>query len=593
MLDSLTPPFDFNRILANKRAIRRQLVDREGLLEKRIALLGGSTLGEIRTILELFLLDRGIQPVFYEGAYASYFEELAFPNPALSDFAPDIIYVHTTFRNLTQFPHPAMTPEEREDLLTSTYVGWKGMWEAAAERYGAVIIQNNFEMPPYRVMGNMEAVHPNGSLRFIEDLNGRLYQYQRETARFHIQDINYLSALAGLDSWHDEKNWYLYQYALGLPAIPLLCHSLSSMIKALYGLNRKALILDMDNTLWGGIIGDDGLTGIELGPETPQGRAFADFQAYAGALSDRGVLLGISSKNDEANALEGLNHPSSRLKREDFVSFRANWEPKHQNLEAISRELNIGIDSLVFADDNPAERQAVEGFLPQVEVLPLSALEPEASVRLLDRRGYFEMVSLSQDDINRKAAYRDNIEREAIQTSFQDYDHYLRSLEMVCHVDTVHAGNVERVTQLINKTNQFNLTTLRLNQAEVEYRASSPDYLMLCGRLVDRFGDNGLVLVLSARMEGRLAEMELFLMSCRVFKRNLEDVMLHEAALRLREAGVKKLKGLFLPTAKNGPAEDFYKEQGFTDLGQGIYELDLEAGRTCRDFAMEIIRDDA
>lgn len=210
----------------------------------------------------------------------------------------------------------------------------------------------------------------------------------------------------------------------------------------------------MDNTLWGGVIGDDGVAGIELGPETPQGMAFADFQSYAKALSETGVLLAIASKNDEVNALQGVNHPSSRLKREDFISFRANWEPKPGNLEAISQELNIGIDSLIFADDNPAERQAVQGFLPQVATVPLSAGEPEAPIGLLDRQGYFELVSLSQDDMNRNAAYRDNIQREALRASFQDYDHYLRSLEMICRIDKVHSGNIERVTQLINKTNQ-------------------------------------------------------------------------------------------------------------------------------------------
>lgn len=593
MRELLTPPFDADAIFTRKRAIRRELADREGLLEKRIALLGGSTIGEIRTILEIFLLNQGIRPVFYEGAYASFYEELAFENPALEDFGPDIIYIHTTFRNLTDYPLPGMSSLQREALLESTARRWQTVWATAAERYQGVIIQNNFEMPPYRIMGSMDAVHANGRLRFIRDLNSIFHDYQLKTPQFYINDIHYLSALAGLDQWHDSRSWYLYQYALAPAQIPFLCHSLASIIKAVYGFNKKALMLDMDHTLWGGVIGDEGVTGIRLGAETPEGMAFQDFQRYVKALSETGIMLGVCSKNEEENALEGLGHPSSLLKREDFVSFKTNWSPKHQNLEEAAQELNIGIDSFVFADDNPAERQIVQGFLPQVATVPLSASEPEASIRLLDRRNFFEVISLSQDDINRNEAYRGNLRREVARASFEDYQDYLRSLEMVCRIDGIHTGNRERVTQLINRTNQFNLTTLRLNEGEVEMRSASPHYLMLCGRLEDRFGDNGIVLVLSAHLAGKEAEMELFLMSCRVFKRGLEDVMLHEALIRLRQAGIERVRGLYLPTAKNGLVKDFYKDHGFAQTGEGRFELDLEEEPVLQDRVMEIIRNDA
>lgn len=591
MIDVLTPPLNPKDIIGNKRAIRRQLISQNGLLEKRVALLGGSTIGEIKNILELFLLGQGIRPVFYEGTYGSYFEELAFENAALSAFKPDIIYIHTTNKNIAEYPAPGMSHDKREQLLESTMERWRQMWRAAGERYQCAIIQNNFEMLPYRVMGNMDAVHLNGRLRFISDINTAMYEYQSQTPRFFINDINYISASFGLDNWHDMKNWYLYKYALALDAIPLLCHNVASVIKAIYGKNKKALVLDMDNTLWGGVIGDDGAQNISLGAETPEGMAYADFQKYVKAVSKTGVLLGICSKNEEHNALDGLNHTSSVLKREDFVSFKANWEPKHINIEQAAQELNIGVDSMVFADDNPAERQIVRGFLPQVETVPL--VTPEEYVKILDRQNYFEVVALSSDDINRNAAYHDNIKRQAAEASFQSYDDYLKSLSMACNVDKVHADNIARVTQLINKTNQFNLTTLRLNEAEVHMRASSPDYIMLCGQLSDRFGDNGIVIVLSARIAGEEAELELFLMSCRVFKRRLEMAMLHEMIMRLKKAGVKRLSGAYIPTAKNALVKDFYKEQGFSEIEENKFELNLDNYLNTKDFVMEIKRYDA
>lgn len=591
MLDVLTPPLEPREIIENKRAIRRQLVGQEGLLEKRVALLGGSTIGEIKSILELFLLAQGIRPIFYEGQYGLYYEELAFDNPALQAFAPDIIYIHTTNKNITEYPKPGMDRAQREQLLESAFGRWSHMWCAAAERYQCVIIQNNFEMLPYRVMGNMDVVHANGRLKFINDLNARMYEYQRQTPRFYVNDINYLSALFGLDNWHDLRNWYLYKYALALDAIPLLCHNIASITKAVYGKNKKALILDMDNTLWGGVIGDDGVQNIRLGMETPEGMAFTDFQRYVKAVSETGVMLGVCSKNDEKNAMEGLNHLASELKREDFVSFKANWEPKHVNIEQAASEINIGLDSMVFADDNPAERQIVRGFLPQVEAVPLS--NPEEYVRVLDRQGYFEVVALSADDLNRTNAYQQNILREAAQAQFQSYDDYLKSLNMICRVDKVHAGNIGRVTQLINKTNQFNLTTLRLNEGEVGTRTESTDYVMLCGQLLDRFGDNGIVIVLSAYITGEEAEIELFLMSCRVFKRQLEQAMLQEMVIRLKKAGIKRIKGVYLPTTKNALVKDFYAEQGFSNTIEGQFELDIEDYSQTKDFAMEIIRYDA
>ena len=359
-------PFDPAFILQKKRALRRELLASEGLVPKKVAILSGSTVGEIKNILELFLLNAGIRPEFYVGGYALFYEELTFDaDGALAAFAPDVIYVHTSARNLGNLPLQTDTPEQAEEKFAAECARWQGMWKAAA-RFGCPVVQNNFELPGLRVMGSMDAVDPHGRVRFVNRMNAMLADWAAATPNFYLHDLCWLSASVGVDSWCAPAAWYAYKYALDMQYIPLLCHSVANIIKSIFGKNKKGVVLDLDNTLWGGVIGDDGPEGVELGNETPTGMAYTAFQSYLKELSGMGVLLNVCSKNEEAAAKAGFERADSVLKADDFLCFKANWEPKSRNIDAIAGEINILPDSLVFLDDNPAEREIVRQELPTV-----------------------------------------------------------------------------------------------------------------------------------------------------------------------------------------------------------------------------------
>ncbi len=563
-MQALEYPFDASDILQRKRRIRRELLQQDGLIDKKIAIVGGSTVGEVKNILELFLLNAGIRPTFWEGGYGLYFEDIVYDDGALRAFAPDLVYVHTTFRNLANLPCQADSAEAAEAKFAAEAARWAHFWQAALG-YGCPVVQNNFEQPDVRLMGNMDAVDAHGLVRFGRRMNEQLAQFAAAHKGLYVNDICWLSAQEGLDKWHDPQMWYAYKYALALDCVPALCHSVAAIAKSVFGKNKKVVVCDLDNTLRGGVIGDDGPEGIERGEEPPAGRAHTALQQYLKELSHMGVLLGVCSKNEDALAREGFARADSVLKAEDFVSFKANWEPKHLNLAAAAKELNLLPDSFVFLDDNPAERDIVRRELSGVAVPELSA--PEGFVRALDRAGYFEVTGLSDDDRKRGDMYRQNALRTQAQQAFGDYADYLKSLEMKAVIRPFDAPHVERLTQLINKTNQFNLTTRRYTQSEVEALVGDKGYITLYASLADKFGDNGITAALIAKLEGDTAAIELWVMSCRVFKRDLEKAVFDRLVAQCRALGVGRITGRYLPTAKNLFCKDFYATIGFEPTG--------------------------
>ena len=559
-MQELEYPFDGAMILQKKRSLKRALCDKQGLVPKKIAIMSGSTIGDIKNILELFLLDAGIKPEFYVGGYALYYENLVFDDGSLAAFAPDVIYVHTSAQNITEWPSQNDTAETVEAKFAQTYARFEHMWQATA-KFGCPVIQNNFEQPSYRLMGNMDSVDVHGRVNFVNRLNAKFAEYAAATPNFYLHDLQYLAASIGLDNWFSPATWYAYKYAMDTPYIATLCHSVTRIIKSLFGKNKKSVILDLDNTLWGGIIGDDGPEGIVLGKETPAGMAYSEFQSYLKELTGLGVMLNVCSKNEEANALAGFARADSVLTRDDFLCFKANWEPKHLNVAHIAAEINIGTDAFVFMDDNPAEREIVRREIAGISVPELTA--PEQYIAALDKAGYFEVTTLSADDKKRNEMYKQNLQRAAMEQSFGDYSDYLRSLDMHADIGAFDAAHAERITQLINKTNQFNLTTRRYTAAEVAALIDNPDAITLYGRLVDKFGDNGIVTALIAHRSGSEATIDLWIMSCRTFKRNLEHAMFDRLVAVCQSLGITKINGTYLPTAKNLLVSDFYATIGF------------------------------
>lgn len=555
-------PFDSEYILKKAKSIKKTLLaDGSTRIEKKIAVLGGSTTHDIVRILELFLLNYGIKPEFYESEYSQYWQDAMFENRELMEFGPDVIYIHTSNRNISAYPTLSDSVETVDALLEQNFEHFKVMWDKLRSDYRCPIIQNNFEPPFYRLLGNKEASDIHGRISFLNRLNEKFYGYARENANFYINDINYLSACFGLDKWADPFYWHMYKYALCLTAIPALSFNVANIIKSIYGKNKKALVLDLDNTLWGGVVGDDGVENLEIGQETSMGQVYSEFQSYLKQQKDIGIMLNVSSKNEEENALAGLSHPDGVLRPEDFVVIKANWEPKSKNVAEIASELNIMQDSLVFVDDNPAEREIIKSQLSGVSVPEIGS--PEQYIRVLDHSGFFEVTNLSEDDRKRSEMYKANLERTKLQESFGNYEEYLKSLEMKGTIKPFEPLYMARIAQLTNKSNQFNLTTKRYTQAEIERIAEDASYLTLYGKLEDKFGDNGVVSVLIGHRVADILHMDLWLMSCRVLKRDMEYAMMDTLAAACQKAGIAEIKGYYYPTAKNKMVESFYELQGF------------------------------
>lgn len=571
-MKELEYPFDPEWILKKKKALKRELLQntQQTFLEKKIAILGGSTTRDIRDILELFLLNYGIRPCFYESEYNQYYADGMFPNPALEEFHPDILYIHTSNRNIEQYP----SLEDDRTLVTqklqAEYERFQALWEHLHAVYGCPVIQNNFEPPLYRLLGNRDASDHRGRWNYIQRLNQMFYEYADTHQDFYIHDICYEAADYGLERWSDPFYWNMYKYAMCVPAIPYTAFQLARIIKSIFGRNKKVLNLDLDNTLWGGVIGDDGPENIEIGQETSLGQTYAEFQDYLKQHKKLGVLLSVNSKNNEETALSGLERADSVLKREDFVAFRANWEPKSHNLYATAEELKLLPESFVFVDDNPAEREIVRQEVPGAAVPEITKVEEY--IRVLDRSGFFEVTNFSEDDLKRNEMYLANEQRNRMQKNFSDYGDYLRSLEMKAQIGDFDPAYFSRIAQLTNKSNQFNLTTHRYSQSEIEQIAADPQYLTLCGRLEDKFGDNGVVSIVIGRKEKDVLQIELWLMSCRVLKRDMEYAMMDTLVKQCRDCGIRQIYGYFYPTAKNAMVKDFYALQGFEKLEEDVDE---------------------
>lgn len=578
-----TYPYDNNLLIRKQKSIRRELLARKyvGYIDKRIAILCGSTTDDIKNVLELFLLEAGIRPQFYQSEYNKYYEDAVFGNPEMEAFQPEIIVVFTSVVNILARPALGDSSDAVRDKHDAEMKRFIQIWEKLTAQYpAAIIIQNNMELSYETGLGNLDVVESYGMTRFIEQLNRSFADYAATHDNFYLHDLHGLAARIGLSKWHDRFQYYAYKLAMSYDVIPEVSLGLAKIIKGVLGKNKKCLVLDLDNTLWGGIIGDDGMENIEIGHETPTAEAYTAFQQYVLDLKERGVILAICSKNEEEVAKTGFDHPDSVLHADDFVSFHANWEPKNRNIRAIAEEINIGTDSLVFIDDNPAERQIVRDTMPEVAVPEVDPVDVFSYIRALEGAGYFEPVAISEDDRKRNASYMENKQRKALAGAMESYDDFLQSLDMYAEIDAFQPIYFDRIAQLTNKSNQFNLTTRRYTRADIAQMAAEPQYITLYGRLTDKFGDNGLVSVVIGEKIGNVLHIRLWLMSCRVLKRGMEQMMLDVLVERAMADNCKELIGYYYKTAKNKMVAELYATFGFEKVMQDgdntVWKLNLE-----------------
>jgi FkbH-like protein len=533
----------------------------------RLAVLGSSTLAHLVPAIRVAALRRGLHVSVHEGEYGQYRQELMQPAPELVEFQPDVVLLCLDARHLAAGLPAGADEAEAERVLSATLDDLRQVWQAA-QAMGAMVIQQAALPVLPKLMGDNEHRLGASQSGFIARLNAAL-RPAADAAGVHLLAVDERAARFGLTAWHDPAVWHHAKQEIGGAAAPVFGEMVGNLLAAFRGRSRKALVLDLDNTLWGGVIGDDGLEGIEIGQGNASGEAFAALQAHAKRLAGRGVILAVCSKNDEANALQPFEkHPEMVLRRDDIASFVANWDDKATNLRRIARELNIGLDSLVFLDDNPFERNLVRGELPEVAIPEFPEDDPALVPQMLADAGYFDMLAITADDRKRTAQYQENRERAALAETATDLPAYLRSLEMKLVWNRFDRVGLARIVQLFNKTNQFNLTTIRTTDADIAAVIEDPRQFGLQLRLTDKFGDNGIIALVIGRLSADGADLLVhsWVMSCRVLGRQVEAATLMLIAQEARRLGAVRLVGEYRPTAKNEMVREHYPRLGFSAI---------------------------
>jgi FkbH-like protein len=541
-------------------------VDVSRLTQARLAILSSHTVDHLTPGIRIAGLGRRVAISIQVGPYGLYRQALLDPDAALSAFKPQFILLALDAQEIRSDVPVDASESDVAKAVDQRVEDLRQLWRNGRERYGAQIIQQTLVPVDPPLFGSYDGLVPGAPFTFTEHLNARL----RETARQDgvlLLDLPWLARGSSADTIGDPTRWHQAKQLISPHFAPQYGDWLARIIAASLGLSRKCLVVDLDNTLWGGVIGDDGVDGIRLGQGDALGEAFLAFQRYVAALGQRGIVLAVCSKNDPAIAESAFSdHPEMALRRSDIASFVANWDDKATNLRRIARALNLGLDSLVFVDDNPAERHIVRRELPDVAVPELPE-DVAGYPRALADAGYFEAAAFTSDDAIRARTYQANAERLTMLERATDMEGYLKNLSMTLVVSEIRAIDLPRAAQLINKSNQFNLTTRRYTEAELERLAADPAILAMCFRLRDRFGDNGLISVILARPNDQWGEnallIDTWLMSCRVLGRQVEAAALEVIAGEATNRGARSLIGEYRPTPRNGLVSDHYAKLGF------------------------------
>ncbi len=540
-----------------------------GLFPLRIALLASHTVDHLAPAIRVGGLGRRLALSVSVAPYGQYRQVLLGPASPLDGFAPQLVLLALDAEEVA-LGLPLDAPDEAvDDAVAQKVDELAALWRRARERFGATVVQQTILNTASPLFGSYEGLVGASPFALIERLNAALRQAARREGVL-LLDLDWHAARHDRRRWIDPARWHHAKQLVSPTLGPIYGDLLARVAAASVGLSRKCLVLDLDNTLWGGVIGDDGLDGIVLGQGSAAGEAYLAFQQYSRLLSQRGIILAVCSKNDEKNAVEAFEkHPEMALRRGDIAAFVANWNDKAANIRDIAKTLEIGLDSLVFVDDNPAERAIVRQELPMVAVPELPDDVAGYAARIADA-GYFEAAAFTADDAKRREQYALNRERRASLDAATDMPTFLRSLEMVMQVQPISRVDLARVTQLTNKTNQFNLTTRRYTDSDIERFMADPAVVTLQIRLADRFGDNGLISVLVARPDPEWPEdallIDTWLMSCRVLGRQVEEATLGCLVRAAQASGARTLIGAYRPTAKNAMVAEHYAKLGFDPL---------------------------
>ncbi|MCR5775305.1 MAG: HAD-IIIC family phosphatase [Lachnospiraceae bacterium] len=560
--------------LASRFRKKRKEKDKEtgGL---RIAVLGSYSIQHFVMMLEVFLAGLGIEATIYEGEYDGIRMDVLNSGSSFYDFDPEMVLLLMDHRDIRSYPVCMESEDSVEELANSTMKQFAELWDRIHESLpGCQIFQTNIVIPVERPLGNLEGSVSYSHAGFLRRIDQLLAIGHPEGLT--VVDMEYIASYVGKSLWFDQASYFLSKTGFSADALPVVCASFARLIAAASGRVFKCLVLDLDNTLWDGVVGDDGYDGINLDPHDPVGEAYRYFQNYVLELKKRGVILAVCSKNDEPNAKEPFEkNPDMILKLSDISCFVANWDDKVSNIKRIASTLNIGTDALVFVDDNPAERDIVRSYLPEVLVVDLPE-DPSYYARALEESNAFSWIEITREDLNRTGTYAANARREELLETFADYDEYLRALEMEAETGDPQGSRMKRFAQLINKSNQFNLRTQRYSEEELSSMRQDPDTRLIYISLKDRFSEYGIISCIILKRTGEECFIDTWLMSCRVLKRGVELLAYDAVYEAAKEWGCSVITGEYLPTKKNGMVKSLYPDLGFTGNGEGLYRMELK-----------------
>ena len=544
-----------------------------GEKDLRIAVLGSYSIQHFVSVLRFLLHEEGIDADIYEGEYDGILMDVLNDDSELYEFKPSMVILLPSIKDIKEFPVLGSDAEAVEQLADKQVQLYQGIWSKLEASLGCQILQANFVLPIERTLGNLESNYEYSRSVYYKKINAKLEQ--KHGGNVTIMDMEYWAGVVGKINWFDNSSYYLSKTGFRMDYIGIAAEVFVKQILALTGKVKKCLVLDLDNTLWGGVVGDDGCMGIQLDPNNAIGESYRAFQQYVLQLKERGVILAVCSKNEEDIAKEPFEKNDKMiLKLDDISCFIANWEDKAGNIRTIASKLNIGVDSLVFFDDNPAEREIVKKFVPEVLVVDVPE-DPADYVQALSLCMPFEWGQLTGEDFKRTQSYLQNSKRQELESSFVNYDEYLQALDMVGSVEEIDEYSKERFAQLINKSNQFNLRTIRYTEASIEQMMQEENTKLLAVSLKDKFSDYGIISCIILKKDGEECFADTWVMSCRVLKRGVEEFAFFHVCDAARSMGCSKLMGEYIPTAKNRMVKDFYPGLGFEEIAENKYIYDL------------------
>lgn len=541
--------------------------------DARLALLGNFTLDLLPRYARVRLAREGIDAAIHLGAFGQYAREVLDGGSPLARFAPDAVFLALSPRLLRPDAFaalPSLPAGERRSLRDDVLHHVESWTAAALARLGATVILSNFPSPARLGAGVADAKAEYAEAELYLELNLELLRRFRESPRVQLFDLDRLASRYGKDRLTDRRLFYLAKMEWCPGFLPLVAEELARHLTAARGRARKVLVLDLDDTLWGGVVGEEGPLGVKVGTGDPESEAFLDVQRAVKALQARGVVLAACSKNNPGDVREVFEaRPEMPLCLDDFAALEIGWGPKHDGLRRVAEALNVGLDSLVFVDDNPAEVELVRQAWPEVETVLLPP-DPAERALALERLCLFEKPAVLAEDAAKTRQYAENRRRTELRDAATDLGSYLESLGTELEIRPAGPGDLPRVHQLFSKTNQFNLTTRRYTAAEIERFASAEDAELWIGAARDRFGDLGTVAAVLLRRENGHLDVDSFLLSCRAMGRGLETALMNQVKRRFQEAdGLPELRGRFLPAERNKPVETFFEDQGFRVIERG------------------------